>query len=108
MQRIPYYFNVLQILIKLLHVIDLLYGYLEFCQYLTILIVLILQLYFELLLLFQGPLQILNIFILLLCNMLVLDLQIKKSKQNICHLYIVFCYLLKHSSNSYMLIQLCF
>ncbi len=30
---------------------------------------------------------------------------IRKSKQNICHLYIVFCCLLKHSSSSSMVIQ---
>jgi len=46
--------------------------------------------------------------ILFLYSLLVLDLQIKKSKQSICHLYIVFYYLLKHSSNFYMFIQLCF
>jgi hypothetical protein len=36
LQGIPFYSNVLQILDLLLHVIDLMFGCLEFCQYLTI------------------------------------------------------------------------
>jgi hypothetical protein len=59
---------------------------------------------FEFLLLFQSSLQILNISILLIYNMFVLDIHIKKFKQNICHLYTILCRLLKHSSNSSMLI----
>jgi len=63
-----------------------------------------LQLCFELLLLLQRSLRILNKSIILLYNLLVFYLQIKKPKQNICHMYIVLCCLFKHSSSSYVLI----
>ncbi len=108
MQGISFHFDVLQILALFLYVINLLSGCLELCQYLIILIVPILQFYFELLFLLQSSLKILNISILHLYNLLVLDLHIRRSKQNISHLYIIFCFLFKHSSSSYVLIQFYF
>jgi hypothetical protein len=51
LQRIPFCYDILHILVLLLHVINILFDYLEFYQYLIILIVLVLQLCCELLLL---------------------------------------------------------
>jgi hypothetical protein len=66
-----------------LHVVNLMSNCLQFYQYLIILIVPILQFYFELLFLLQSALQILDRYVLLLYDMFVFYLQIKKSKQNI-------------------------
>jgi hypothetical protein len=73
-QGISFHSNVLQILTLLLYGINILCSYPEFCQYLTIIIILILQFYFELLLLLQSSLKILNRYILLLYNLFILDL----------------------------------
>jgi hypothetical protein len=108
MQRDPFYSNVLQILVLLLHFINLLSSYLEFCNYLTILIFPILQLCFELLLLFQSSLQLLNRFILILYNMLVFLSPYQKIQAKHFRLYILFYCLLKHNSNSSMFIQFCY
>ncbi len=104
LQRIPLYSNLLQILVVLLYVVGLMFGYLQFCQYIIILILLHLKLCFELLLL----LQILNIFILLLYYLFIFVFQIRESKQNVGHLCIVRCYLLKHTINSFMFIEFYF
>jgi hypothetical protein len=92
MQGILFYYDVFKIFTMLLHVIDILFGYLGFSQYLIILIVLILQLCFEFLFIFQSPLQILNRYILLLYDMFIFLISRSESLRKIlviCTLYFV-------------------
>jgi hypothetical protein len=70
MQKISFHSDLLQILVVFFHVVNLLSGYFYFCQY-FIFMFLDFQLCFELFLLLQSPLQILNKSTLLFYNLLV-------------------------------------